>query len=187
MKNNLRTGEVWKVTYEKETLQRLTTAVQNIAVEHGFGPVDPKSLLLSMLGIGDSAVNIPGPTFKNRKTYPICYDFCKNFLSRDREFVRSLLEVVFCKASFLPHAWESVILEEVVTSVEFDHRVGKRKIELYYYTELSKDDRIGVIIEGYGKEPNSFLFRHSKYWANKRMLAPRKGRRSIRIGAAEVD
>ena len=180
LQNDLRTGDVYAVTYKKEVLQQLTMAIQNTAVEHGFGPVDPRSLLRSVLGVGDSTVSIPGPSFKLLKAYPTSYDFCKKFLARDRNFVRSLLECVFCKTSFLPHSWEAVRLEEVVASVEFDHSVGKRKIQLFYFTELSKADRIAVTIEGYGNEPNSFQFRHSIYWANKRLLAPFKGRRSDR-------
>ena len=181
VENDLRTGDVYAVTYKKETLQQLTTAIQNTAAEHGFGPVDPTTLLKSIHGVGDNVVvSIPGPTFTLLKAYPIAYNFCEEFLSRDRKFVRSLLEIVLCKPSFLPHSWEAVSLEEVVVSVEFDHSTGKRKIELFYFTELSKADRIGVTIEGCGAEPNSFQFRHSIYWLNKRLLAPFKGRRSER-------
>ena len=60
LQNDLRTGEVYAVTYKKEVLQQLTMAIQNTAVEHGFGPVDPRSLLRSVLGVGDSTVYIPG-------------------------------------------------------------------------------------------------------------------------------
>ena len=45
LQNDLRTGDVYAVTYKKETLQQLTTAIQNTAAEHGFGPVDPTTLL----------------------------------------------------------------------------------------------------------------------------------------------
>ena len=179
--NNRMTGEVYAVTYKKETLEKLTAAIQNTAVEHGFGPVDPRTLLQSVLGVGDSVVCIRGPTFKLLEAYPTSYNFCENFLSSDRKFVLSLLELIFCKPSFLPDSWEPVRLEEVVKAVEFDYKVGKRKIELFYFTELSKTDRIGVTIEGYGEEPNSFQFRHSIYWTNKRLLAPFNCHRSEHI------
>ena len=168
------TNELFKVTYDKETLGRLTTALTNVATEHGFGPVEPRSLLRTILGLeAEDGLYIPGPIFKVRNSYPLSYDFPTKFLARDRNFVRSLLEVVFCQ-SFAARDVDTVSLQEAVVSVEFDYRVGKRKIEIHYLTGLHKDDRMCVIIEGYGKhKPNFFHFQHSMRWANTRLLATR--------------
>jgi hypothetical protein len=179
------TGEVWKVTYEKDTLERLTKAIQDIAVTHGFGPVDAKALLRSVHGVGEDAMYIPGPSFKIHNKYQTSHDhdFCTNFLSEDRIFVRSLLEVIFCRSSFSALGLEAISLEEVVTSVDFDETVEKRKLEISYSTGLDEDDRILVIIQGYGKEPNAFIFQHSVSWVKKRLMASHKGPVSYRIEA----
>jgi hypothetical protein len=168
------TNELFKVTYDQETLGRLTKALKNVATEHGFGHVEPHFLLRTILGLGkENGVYIPGPIFRPRNSYPLSYDFSSQFLARDRNFVRSLLQVVFCQ-SFAARDVDTVSLEEAVVSVEFDYRVGKRKIEIHYLTGLHKDDRMCVIIEGYGKKkPNFFLFQHSMHWANTRLLATR--------------
>ena len=103
-----------KVTYKTETFKKVITAVQNVADKHGFGPLDPTELLLSVLGIGNSVMHIPGPVFEVLKSYPIVgYDWEKHFLSCDRSFVRSLLEVVLCQESLLPHGWKVMKLKEV--------------------------------------------------------------------------
>jgi hypothetical protein len=179
------TGEVFKVTYDQETLTRLKAALQNVASEHGFGPVEPQTLLRTILGLGEEGLYIPGPSFRSRNTYPASYDFCRQFLARDRNFVRSLLEVVFCKARFSARDMETLSLQEAVVSVEFDHKLRKRKIEIHYKTGLNKDDRMCVIIEGCGTEPNFFRFGHSIHWANKRLLAPYRTMRgrAVRIPA----
>ena len=179
------TGEVFKVTYDQETLTRLKAALQNVASEHGFGPVEPQTLLRTILGLGEEGLYIPGPSFRSRNTYPASYDFCRQFLARDRNFVRSLLEVVFCKARFAARDMETLSLQEAVVSVEFDHKLRKRKIEIHYKTGLNKDDRMCVIIEGCGTEPNFFRFGHSIHWANKRLLAPYRTMRgrAVRIPA----
>jgi len=138
------TGEVWKVTYEKDTLERLTKAIQDIAVTHGFGPVDAKALLRSVHGVGEDAMYIPGPSFNlkihNKYQTSHDHDFCTNFLSEDRIFVRSLLEVIFCRSSFSALGLEAISLEEVVTSVDFDETVEnlKRKLEISYSTGLDE-------------------------------------------------
>jgi hypothetical protein len=168
------TGEVLHVIYKTETLKNVITAVQNVADKHGFGPVDPKELLLSVLGIGNSVVHIPGPVFEVLESYSMLYDFEKHFLSRDRSFVRSLLEVVLCQKSLLPHGWKAMKLKEVFVSVDFNGRVNKRKAESHHLTGLHYDDRMSVIISGEGKEPNSFHFRHTPYWVDRRLLAPSK-------------
>ena len=62
------------VIYKTETLKNVLTAVQNVADRHGFGPVDPTELLLSVLGIGNSVVHIPGPIFEVLKSYPSTYE-----------------------------------------------------------------------------------------------------------------
>jgi len=179
---NLTTGEALQVIYKTETLKNVITAVQNVADQHGFGPVDPTELLLSVLGIGNSVVHIPGPVFEVLESYPaLGYDWEKHFLSRDRSFVRSLLEVVFCKPTFAARDVETLSLEENVVNVEFDHRLRKRKIEIHYLTGLNKNDRMCVIIEGCGTEPNFFRFGHSVLWANTRLLAPYRGMRRVRI------
>ena len=167
------TGEVLHVIYKTETLKNVITAVQNVADKHGFGPVDPKELLLSVLGIGNSVVHIPGPVFEVLESYSMLYGFEKHFLSRDRSFVRSLLEVVLCQKSLLPHGWKAK-LKEVFVSVDFNGRVNKRKAESHHLTGLHYDDRMSVIISGEGKEPNSFHFRHTPYWVDRRLLAPSK-------------
>ena len=180
---NPSTGEVFKVTYEKQTLARIKTALKNVASEHGFGPIEPDSLLRTILGLGEEGMYISGPSFRSRYAYPASYDFCRSFLARDRNFVRSLLEVVFCKPMFAARDMETVSLQEAVVSVEFDHKLRKRKIEIHYLTGLNKNDRMCVIIEGRGTEPNYFSFQHSIHWANTRLLAPYKGMRPIRIEA----
>ena len=115
----------------------------------------------------------PGRSPAARRWHPLSYDFATKFLARDRNFVRSLLEVVFCQ-SFAARDVDTVSLQEAVVSVEFDYRVGKRKIEIHYLTGLHKDDRMCVTIEGYGKnKPNFFHFQHSMRWANTRLLATR--------------
>ena len=181
------TGEVWKVTYEKDTLERLTKAIQNIAVTQGFGPVDARALLRTAHGVGEDTMYIPGPSFKYNNKYPIGYlidhDFCTNFLSEDQIFVRSLLGVIFCRSSFSARDWETISLDEVVTSVEFDPELAKRKLELSYSTGLEEDDSICVIIEGYGIDSNAFIFRQSVNWVKKRLLASHKGPVSYRIEA----
>jgi hypothetical protein len=172
---HLTTGEVLKVTYKTETFKKVITAVQNVADKHGFGPVDPTELLLSVLGIGNSVMHIPGPVFEVRESYPaVGYDWEKHFLSCDRSFVRSLLEVVLCQESLLPHGWKVMKLKEVFISVDFDGCVNKRKAESHHLTGLHYDDRMSVIISGEGKEPNSFHFRHTPYWVDKRLLASPK-------------
>ena len=168
------TGEVLHVIYKTETLKNVITAVQNVADKHGFGPVDPKELLLSVLGIGNSVVHIPGPVFEVLESYSMLYDFEKHFLSRDRSFVRSLLKVVLCQKSLLPRCWKAMKLKEVFVSVDFNGRVNKRKAESHHLTGLHYDDRMSVIISGEGKEPNSFHFRHTPYWVDRRLLAPSK-------------
>ena len=168
------TGEVLHVIYKTETLKNVITAVQNVADKHGFGPVDPKELLLSVLGIGNSVVHIPGPVFEVLESYSMLYDFEKHFLSRDRSFVRSLLEVVLCQKSLLPHGWKAMKLKEVFVSVDFNGRVNKRKAESHHLTGLHYDDRMSVIISGEGKEPYSFHFRHTQFWVDRRLLAPSK-------------
>jgi hypothetical protein len=178
--------KVMQVTYEKEVLKGLISVIQDISVEHGFHPANPIDLLLSLLGVGDHVVSIPGPSFENRKTYPQTYDFVQDFLRRDRNFVRSLLGAVFCDSAFSPDGVEAISLEERVASVAFDHSVGKRKIELFYKTGLHNDDLIGVTIEGYGNEPNSFRFRHTEYWVSKRLLAPYEGSPPARITDAQT-
>ena len=170
---NLTTGEELQVIYSTKNLKNVITAVQNVADKHGFGPVDPTELLLSVLGIGNSVVHVPGPVFEVLKSYPVVgYDWEKRFLSRDRSFVRSLLEVVFCQESLLPHGWKAMKLKEVLASVEFDGRVNKREAESYHLTGLHYDDSMSVIISGEGNEPNSFHFRHTPYWVDRRLLAP---------------
>lgn len=175
------TGKVFKVTYDQQTLTRLKTALRNVASEHGFGPLEPESLLRTIHGLGEEGLYIPGPSFRSRNVYPPSYDFCRQFLARDRNFVRSLLEVVFCKQTFAARDVETLSLEENVVSVEFDHRLRKRKIEIHYLTGLNKNDRMCVIIEGCGTEPNFFRFGHSVLWANTRLLAPYRGMRPVRI------
>lgn len=175
------TGKVFKVTYDQQTLTRLKTALRNVASEHGFGPLEPESLLRTIHGLGEEGLFIPGPSFKSRKTYPPSYDFCRQFLARDRNFVRSLLEVVFCKQTFAARDVETLSLEENVVSVEFDHKLRKRKIEIHFLTGQNKNDRLCVIIEGCGTEPNFFRFGHSVHWANTRLLAPYRGMRRVRI------
>jgi hypothetical protein len=135
------TGEVLHVIYKTETLKNVITAVQNVADKHGFGPVDPKELLLSVLGIGNSVVHIPGPVFEVLESYSMLYDFEKHFLSRDRSFVRSLLEVVLCQKSLLPHGWKAMKLKEVFVSVDFNGRVNKRKAESHHLTGLHSHER----------------------------------------------
>ena len=179
-------AELWQVTYEKEVLLGLTSAIQDISVQHGFSVSKPRELLCSVLGVGNDVVSIPGPSFVNRKTYPVTYNFLRDFLSRDRNFVRSLLEAIYCNSSFSAHGVKVVSLEEIAVSVEFDHSVGKRKIELYYKTGLHNDDRMSVIIEGYGKKPNTFCFRHTMYWVSKRLVSTVKRSRPARI-EADVD
>jgi len=172
---NLTTGEALQVIYKTETLKNVITAVQNVADQHGFGPVDPTELLLSVLGIGNSVVHIPGPVFEVLESYPaLGYDWEKHFLSRDRSFVRSLLEVVLCQKSLLPHGWKAIKFKEVLASVDFDGRMNKRKAESYHLTGLHYDDRMSVIISGEGNEPNSFSFRHTPYWTDKRLFASPK-------------
>ena len=127
-----------------------------------------------MLGIGNSVVHIPGPVFEVLESYSMLYDFEKHFLSSDRSFVHSLLEVVLCQNSLLPHGWKAMKLKEVLASVEFDGRVNKREAESYHLTGLHYDDRMSVIISGEGNEPNSFHFRHTPYWVDRRLLAPSK-------------
>ena len=61
------TGEVFKVTYDQETLTRLKTALKNVATEHGFGPVEPQTLLRTILGLGEEGLYIPGPSFRSRQ------------------------------------------------------------------------------------------------------------------------
>jgi hypothetical protein len=78
---------------------------------------------------------------------------------------------------------EAISLEEVVTSVDFDETVEKRKLEISYSTGLDEDDRILVIIQGYGKEPNAFIFQHSVSWVKKRLMASHEGPVSYRIEA----
>jgi hypothetical protein len=186
-KTDYDTGEVWKVTYENDTLERLIEEIQNIAVTHGFGPVDARALLRTVHGVGEDTMYIPGPNFKNNNKYPIGnlidHDICTNFLSEDRIFVRSLIDVIFCRSSLSARDWETISLDEVVTSVEFDPELAKRKLELSYSTGLEEDDSICVIIEGYGKEPNAFIFRQSVNWVKKRLLASHKGPVSYRIEA----
>jgi hypothetical protein len=135
------TGEVLHVIYKTETLKNVITAVQNVADNHGFGPVDPKELLLSVFGIGNSVVHIPGPVFEVLESYSMLYDFEKHFLSRDRSFVRSLLEVVLCQKSLLPHGWKAMKLKEVFVSVDFNGRVNKRKAESHHLTGLHSHER----------------------------------------------
>ena len=53
-----------QVIYSTKNLKNVITAVQNVADKHGFGPVDPTELLLSVLGIGNSVVHVPGPVFE---------------------------------------------------------------------------------------------------------------------------
>jgi hypothetical protein len=183
IQRNQDTGEVFKVTYDQETLTRLKTALKNVASEHGFGPVEPESLLRTIHGLGGEGLYIPGPSFRSRLTYPASYDFCRQFLARDRNFARSLLELVFCKSSFSARDMESLSLQEAVVSVEFDHKLRKRKIEIHYLTGQNTNDRMRVIIEGSGTEPNFFSFHPSIHWANKRLLAPYHGMRRIRIEA----
>jgi len=186
-KTDHETGEVWKVTYEKDTLERLTKAIQDIAFTHGFGPVDARALLRTVYGVGEEAMNIPGPSLKIHNKYQKSHDhdFCINFLSEDRIFVRSLLEVIFCRSSFSARDCEAISLDEVVTSVEFDETLEKRKLEISYSTGLDEDDNIFVIIQGSGKEPNAFIFQHSASWVKKRLLASRKGPVSYRIEARD--
>jgi hypothetical protein len=65
-------------------------------------------------------------------------------------------------------------LKEVFAFVEFDGRVNKRKAESYHLTGLHYDDSMSVIISGEGKEPNSYSFRHTPYWTDKRLFAAPK-------------
>jgi hypothetical protein len=185
----LRGGGTYRVTYESECLRRLLLAFKDVASDHGFDPVDPKALLCTILGVGvSSAVYIPGPTFRSRLTYPASYDFRRQFMARDRNFIRSMLELVYCEARFCARDMETVsTLEERVVSLEFDHTKRERKIEIHYLTGLHKDDRMCVIIEGRGTEPNSFHFGHSVHWTHKRLLAPNGRMRKVRRIEASVD
>ncbi len=128
-----------------------------------------------------------GPSFNlkihNKYQTSHDHDFCTNFLSKDRIFVRSLLEVLFCRSSFSALGLEAIGLEEVVTSVDFDQTVEKRKLEISYSTGLDEDDSILFIIQGYGKEPNAFIFQHYVSWVKKRLMASHKGPVSYRIEA----
>jgi hypothetical protein len=58
-------------------------------------------------------------------------------------------------------------LDEVVENVVFDHESGRSKLEMSYFTFMHEDDRIGVIIEGHGKNSAAFSFRHYRYWVEK--------------------
>ena len=182
-KTNHVTGEVWKVSYEKQTLERLTKAIEDIAVEHGFGPVDATAILCSVHGVGEDEVHLSRRILKEHEKHLLPNDLSSHFLSRDRIFIRSLLGVIFCKSLFSARGWEAIGLDEVVENVVFDHESGRSKLEMSYFTCMHEDDRINVIIEGHGKNSAAFSFRHYRYWVEKRLLVSSKDFVSHRIDA----
>ena len=85
---------------------------------------------------------------------------------------------------------EVLTVQSNIATLEAQIESAKTLIQTYraifaFQTGLNKNDRMCVIIEGCGTEPNFFRFGHSIHWANKRLLAPYRTMRgrAVRIPA----
>jgi hypothetical protein len=158
-----------QVTYKNETYEKLLSAIESTTVQHGFGPVDPEKLLLSVLGLSRSELKIPGPRFTVDEAYSETYDFKGRFMHLDRKYVRSLLSLIFCTSRFTAHGVAVLSLQEDIRRMDYEPANGAMFISCTYFTGLCENDGMSVFIMGHGTGPNTFTFRPTEIWEFKRL------------------